>query len=66
MPRARAAAAGRDERKGVLEMAEKQQIPDDEFARDSFSLRRMTQGQVWALTVIGVAILVALLVFASQ
>jgi hypothetical protein len=44
-------------------MAEKERIPDDEYARYSFSLRRMTQGQVWAITAVAVAVLVGLLVY---
>jgi len=46
-------------------MAGKEQIPDDVYARDSFTLRRMTQGQVWALTIVAVVVLVALLVYAA-
>lgn len=46
-------------------MAENHNIPDDTYARDSFSLRRMTQGQVWAITIVGIAVLVGLLLYAT-
>lgn len=46
-------------------MARKQQIPDDTYARESFTFRRMTRGQVWAITIVAAAILVGLVAYAS-
>jgi hypothetical protein len=46
-------------------MARKQEPPDDTFARESFSMRRMTRGQLWAITIVAVAVLIALTVYAS-
>jgi hypothetical protein len=46
-------------------MAEKERVPDDTFARDSFGMRRMTQGQVWAMTIVAVLVMVGLLVYAN-
>lgn len=40
-------------------MAQKRQIQDDPYARDSFSFRRMTRGQVWAITVVAIVVLAA-------
>lgn len=31
-------------------MAKKQDIPDDTYARESFTFRRMTKGQLWSIT----------------
>lgn len=44
-------------------MAEKQQGPDDPYARDSFSMRRMTKGQVWAITIVAIVVVVGLLLY---
>jgi len=44
-------------------MAENQNGPDDRYARESFSLRRMTRGQVWAITIVSIAAVVGLLVY---
>jgi cytosine/uracil/thiamine/allantoin permease len=42
-------------------MANKENIPDDPYARESFTFRRMTRGQLWAITVV-VALLAILAV----
>lgn len=44
-------------------MARNRQIPEDPYARDSFTLRRMTRGQVWAITVVAVLVVIGLLVY---
>ena len=44
-------------------MAQHQQVPDDPYARDSFTLRRMTRGQVWAITVVAVLVVIGLLAY---
>lgn len=44
-------------------MSENQQNRDDPYARDSFSMRRMTRGQVWAITIAAIVIVVALVVY---
>ena len=36
-------------------MAEKQKNSDDPYARGSFSMRRMTRGQIWAIAVVAIA-----------
>jgi hypothetical protein len=36
---------------------------DDPYARDSFSMRRMTRGQVWAITIVAIVIVVALIAY---
>ena len=46
-------------------MEKKQQNPDDPYARDSFSLRRMTRRQVWALTIVSIVILIGFLAYAG-
>jgi len=46
-----------------MEMAGKQQTTDDPYARDSFSMRRMTRGQAWAITIVAIVIVVALVVY---
>jgi len=33
-----------------LEMAKRQDVPDDTYARESFTFRRMTKGQLWSIT----------------
>ena len=33
-----------------FEMTKKQDIPDDTYARESFTFRRMTKGQLWSIT----------------
>jgi len=44
-------------------MAGKQPNADDPYARDSFSMRRMTRGQVWAITIVAIIIVVALVAY---
>lgn len=44
-------------------MAGKQQSPDDPYARDSFSMRRMTKGQVWAITIVAIVVLIGLIIY---
>lgn len=44
-------------------MADNQTKQDDPYARDSFSMRRMTRGQVWAITIVAIVIVVALVVY---
>lgn len=46
-------------------MANKPQIPDDTYARKSFTFRRMTRGQAWAITIVAVIILVGGVVYAN-
>ncbi|MGE0333986.1 MAG: hypothetical protein AB7Q76_01745 [Gammaproteobacteria bacterium] len=46
-------------------MAKKPQIPDDTYARESFTFRRMTRGQVWAITIVAAIILVGGVVYAN-
>lgn len=41
-----------------FEMAKKQDIPDDPYARESFTLRRMTKGQLWSITLAVVVLVV--------
>lgn len=38
---------------------------DDPYARGSFTFRRMEKWQLWSITIVGVVILVALLVYAA-
>ncbi|HSM42887.1 MAG TPA: hypothetical protein VK862_19235 [Afifellaceae bacterium] len=40
-------------------MAKKENIPDDTYARESFTFRRMTKGQLWSIT-IAVAVIVVI------
>ena len=44
-------------------MAGNQNKQDDPYARDSFSMRRMTRGQVWAITIVAIIIVVALVAY---
>lgn len=44
-------------------MAQKQPKADDPYARDSFSMRRMTRGQVWAITIVAIVVVVGLVVY---
>ncbi len=44
-------------------MAKKQPKADDSYARDSFSMRRMTRWQVWAITIVAIVIVVGLVVY---
>jgi hypothetical protein len=53
------------EYKGDTEMAKRQQFPEDTDARDSFTFRRMTRGQLWAITIVAAVILAGLVVYAS-
>ncbi len=46
-------------------MAKRQQFPEDTDARDSFTFRRMTRGQLWAITIVAAVILAGLVVYAS-
>lgn len=46
-------------------MIQKQQSPDDTYARDSFSMRRMTRGQVWAITIVAIVIVVGLVIYSA-
>ncbi len=34
---------------------------DDKFARESFTFRRMTRWQVWAMAIVAIAVLIILL-----
>lgn len=48
-------------------MAEKERSPDDTddtYARQSFTFRRMTRGQVWAITIFVLILLGAAVVYA--
>ncbi len=46
-------------------MEQKERGPDDDtYARESFTFRRMTRGQVWALTTIVVVVLAGVVVYA--
>lgn len=36
---------------------------NDDFARESFSMRRMKSWQIWGITIAAVAVLLVLLVF---
>lgn len=38
---------------------------DDKYARESFTFRRMKGWQLWSITVVAVAVLVAVLVYAA-
>ena len=44
-------------------MATSPKKSDDSYARESFSMRRMTRGQVWAITIVAVAALVAFVIY---
>lgn len=44
-------------------MAEEQKRSDDPDARASFGMRRMTRKQVWALTIVSIAIVIALVAY---
>jgi hypothetical protein len=41
-----------------FEMAKKENIPDDTYARESFTFRRMTKGQLWSITLAVVVLVV--------
>lgn len=45
-------------------MAKKPQIPDDTYARNSFTFRGMTRKQLWAITIVAAIILVGGVVYA--
>lgn len=47
-------------------MAERDEARDDRYKRGSFTLRRMTQGQVWAITIVGVVVLIGLLLYGAS
>jgi hypothetical protein len=44
-------------------MARRSQKPEDSFARDSFTFRRMTRWQLWAITIVAAAVFVGLVVY---
>jgi hypothetical protein len=44
-------------------MADEKKSTDDPYARDSFTLRRMTRGQVWSITIVAIVILVGLALY---
>ena len=46
-------------------MAKKPRIPNDAYVRESFTFRRMTRGQVWAITIVAAIILVGGVVYAN-
>ena len=46
-------------------MAKKQGTPDDPYARESFGMRRMTRGQVWAITIVSIVVVIGLLAYAG-
>lgn len=46
-------------------MAKKQHGLDDPYARDSFSMRRMTRGQVWAITIVSIVIAIGLVAYVN-
>jgi hypothetical protein len=46
-------------------MTDKQHQPDDRYARQSFSFRGMKAWQVWGVTAVSAAIVVALLVYST-
>jgi hypothetical protein len=54
-----------DSGKGHMDMAQKQQNTDDQYARESFGMRRMTRGQVWAITVVAIVVVAGLLVYGA-
>jgi hypothetical protein len=39
---------------------------DDRFARESFSWRRMTQAQLWGVSLFGIAVLLGLLIYSTS
>ena len=39
-------------------MTKKQNVPDDPYARESFTFRRMTRGQLWAITLVVVLLVI--------
>jgi hypothetical protein len=41
-----------------FDMAKKENIPDDTYARESFTFRRMTKGQLWSITLAVVLLVV--------
>jgi hypothetical protein len=45
-------------------MAEKERDPDDTYARQSFTFRRMTRAQLWAITIFVVILLAGAVVYA--
>lgn len=46
-------------------MAQKPQNADDPYARESFGMRRMTRGQVWAITIVAIVVVAGLLVYSA-
>lgn len=47
-------------------MADIKQTQNDPYARDSFTLRRMTSGQVWALTIVSIAVVVGIVAYVNM
>ena len=47
-------------------MARKESLPDDIYARESFTFRRMTRAQLWATTIVAVAVVIAAIVYAAS
>lgn len=45
-------------------MSDDQRRADSEYARQSFTFRRMRTWQVWSITAAGAAVIIALLVYA--
>jgi hypothetical protein len=39
---------------------------DDRFARESFTWRRMTQAQLWGVSLFGIAVLLGLLIYSTS
>lgn len=46
-------------------MAHRQQTPEDPYARDSFSFRGMKKWQLWAITIVAVAVVIAVILYAG-
>lgn len=40
--------------------------PDDKYARESFGWRRMTSGQLWGVSIFGIAVLLGLLIYSAS
>lgn len=45
-------------------MADTGNVSDDTYARRSFSMRRMTRAQLWGITAVAVAVIVAVVAYA--
>lgn len=44
-------------------MADTRNAPDDTYARRSFSMRRMKDWQLWAITAVAIAVIVAAILY---